>query len=391
MIAPTVRALSPDDPEVEALLGQVAREPAESVFLSAWWLRACLETWPVGAGHRVLAIGRDPAGPAGAGDALALLGSRALRRHGWLRCRALGLNEALDDDLDEPTVELNGLHGALDAEFEPLFDRLLGWLDGRGDWDELRVPGVLAARGDLLRTLAARHGLRTRVAKRAQTWWVDLAAVRARHGGDYLAALSSNTRQQLRRSRRAIESALGPLAIEQAADVECALRWLDELAQLHRTRWAVPGSRSGFDIPSFRDFHRRLIGRAFAEGGVQLLRISAGDEAIAYLYNLVLDGHVYFLMSGIDLARFERFKPGMLAHQLAIERNLAEGARIYDFLGGSQRYKASLGTHSDEQVWLVLWRPRLGLLLEDALRRLKQRVDGRNARRNSPGPVSPDA
>lgn len=384
-----ITLLDPADPRIAPLCARLDGCPAESFFLTRWWLEACLATWPAQAGHRVLVVGGAASPPDGveaarpggdatglAGDgppALALLGSRTQRRHGWLSVRRLGLNEALDDDLDEPTMELNGFYGGNRQDFAHRFDALLGWLGAHRDWDELRVPGVLSARAAEVEALAQRHGLRVRAEKRAQTWWVDLERLRARGPGDWLDALSANTRQQLRRARRGIEKAHGPLGVAQAGSVGEALRWLDELADLHRARWAVPGTRSGFDIPSFRAFHRGLVTQAFGSGGVQMLRIAAGDEPLGWLYNLVLDGHVHFLMSGIDYARFERFKPGMLAHQAAIGHNLDAGARIYDFLAGSQRYKASFATDGDTQHWLVLWRPRPGLVLEDCLRRARQR------------------
>ncbi len=384
-----ITLLPPDDPRVAPLCERLGEQPAESFFLTRWWLEACLATWPVQTGHCVLALGSaatplDGAAAAQPGadaprpvdsdpGALALLGSRTQRRHGWLRVRQVGLNVALDDDLDEPTMELNGFYGATPQDFSARFDALLGWLGKRRDWDELRVPGVISARAAEVEGLAQRHGLRVRTEKQAQTWWLDLDRLRARGSGDWLDTLSANTRQQLRRARRAIEKAHGPLSVRQAGSVDEALEWMDALADLHRARWAVPGTRSGFDIPSFRAFQRDLVRRAFPVGGVQMLRIAAGDEPLAWLYNLVLDGHVHFLMSGIDYARFERFRPGMLAHQMAIEHNLAAGARIYDFLGGSQRYKASFATDGDTQHWLVLWRPRPGLLLEDLLRRARQR------------------
>ena len=369
-----VSLLSPQDPLIPGLLAALERRPAESFFLSHWWIAACAATWPSTAGHGFLAIERegDSDGEAGSeGKAVALLGARNAWRHGWLRVRMLGLNQSLDEDLDEPTMELNGFYGIPGPEFPRVFESLLGWLDQRRDWDEFLVPGVFGERARQVRTAAIEHGLRVRLAKRGESWWVDLDEIRAKHAGDYLASLSANTRQQLRRSRRAIEKECGVLSIEQAGSVGQALAWLEELAALHRTRWAVPGTRSGFDIPTFRAFHQSLVANAFAAGGIQLLRISAGESTIALIYNLVLDGHVYFIMSGIDLERFHKFQPGLLAHQLAIEHNLAAGNRIYDFLAGTARYKANLGTHRSTQEWLVLWRPRPGLLLEDRLRKIK--------------------
>ncbi len=367
-----VSLLSPQDPRIPGLLAALERRPAESFFLSHWWISACAETWPSTAGHGLLVLDCHGDGQAGnERQAIALLGARNIWRHGWLRVRILGLNQSLDEDLDEPTMELNGLYGVLGPEFPGLFESLLEWLGKRHDWDEFMVPGVFGERAQQIRTSALKHGLRLRVAKQSESWWVDLEEISSKHGGDYLAALSANTRQQLRRSRRAIEKEYGALSIEQAGSAEEALTWIDELAALHRTRWAVPGARSGFDIPTFRAFHRTLITNAFAAGGIQMLRISAGESTIAWIYNLVLNGHVHFIMSGIDLERFHKFQPGLLAHQLAIEHNLAAGARIYDFLAGTARYKANLGTHRSTQEWLVLWRPRPGLLLEDRLRKIK--------------------
>lgn len=351
-----------------------SRRPATSFFLTHWWLDACAKIWPASAGHRLLSIrgstlSSEP-------SAYALLGCRTVKRHGWLTVRSLALNEAIDEELDEPTVELNGLFGAADEEFPALFDTLLGWLDKKADWDELQVAGLPTDRAETVRRLAEHHGLRTRVLKHAPSYWADLQQIREQSAGVYLDALSSNTRQQLRRARRALEKEQGQLAIEAASSLDEALHWLDELGRFHQARWTAKGERSGFGIPTFVEFHRELIRQAFPSGHIQLLRCTAGSQAIAYLYNFQLDGRIYFNMSGIDYS-YERFKPGMLAHQLAIEYNLRQGARLYDFLGGASRYKESLSTHGDAQQWLVLWRPRVKLLVEDALRRFRNRVKTR--------------
>lgn len=68
--------------------------------------------------------------------------------------------------------------------------------------------------------------------------------------------------------------------------------------------------------------------------------------------------------------------PGSRVSRCCIElggarRLRAASSRIYDFLAGTARYKANLGTHRSTQEWLVLWRPRPGLLLEDCLRKVK--------------------
>ena len=135
---------------------------------------------------------------------------------------------------------------------------------------------------------------------------------------------------------------------------------------------------SGFDNPSFVEFHRRLIELAFPTGGIQYLRLTAGETVLAYLYNFVSDGHVQFYLSGIDYGIDPSTKPGMLAHWLAIEHNLAAGRRIYDFLAGDARYKRSLSTGGDRTLWLVLQRPRWRLQLESFGRRVKRAALGQS-------------
>ena len=56
---------------------------------------------------------------------------------------------------------------------------------------------------------------------------------------------------------------------------------------------------------------------------MQYLRLSAGDRVLAYLYCFVSDGHVHFYLSGIDYSTGRQFRPGMLAHWLAIGFPLA--------------------------------------------------------------------
>jgi CelD/BcsL family acetyltransferase involved in cellulose biosynthesis len=91
------------------------------------------------------------------------------------------------------------------------------------------------------------------------------------------------------------------------------------------------------------EFHRALVSRAWPEGGVELLRIRAGEKPIGYLYNFLWRGWVGYYTSGFVYTDDNRLKPGLVAHWLAIERHLAAGARIYDFMAGESRYKASLG------------------------------------------------
>ena len=178
-------------------------------------------------------------------------------------------------------------------------------------------------------------------------------------GTDYLAGLSANTRQQLRRSARAY----GDLALDRAGTEQQALMYLDGLIDLHQTSWRDRGKPGAFAAPEVRRFHGAMMGRGVASGMVDLLRIRTGADVVGYLYNLRAAGWVCAYQSGFDYAAAPRHgKPGLTCHHLAIEAARADGAACYDFLGGMDRYKESLANARQTLHWLRIgppWHPRV--------------------------------
>lgn len=64
----------------------------------------------------------------------------------------------------------------------------------------------------------------------------------------------------------------------------------------------------------------------------------------------------------------------MVSHVLAVQHNLKIGADIYDFLGGTCRYKTSLSTDTEKMRWFVWQRPRLKFQVENLLRQARRKV-----------------
>jgi CelD/BcsL family acetyltransferase involved in cellulose biosynthesis len=187
--------------------------------------------------------------------------------------------------------------------------------------------------------------------------FVDLDAVR-RSGRDFPSGLSANARYQIRRSERCYR-ACGPLAACRARSLAEAKDFFCALIRLHQAYWTGRGRPGAFANPAVLRFHRALIERAFASGGIELIRVSAGPRALGYLYNFRHRDRVYAYQSGFDYALpHPHCKPGLTCHHLAIERHLAEGAAVYDFLGGAHRYKASLANAETRLYWIAL-HPRL--------------------------------
>ena len=343
----------------------------DSLFMSEAWMNACIDNWSGQAKFRTLKF------PSKDGHvATALLGERVELRHVVMPVRVLALNQSTSPELDEPWVERNGFFGCSAPQFESHLVQMLDILSTDKTWDELRLSGLTSSNAREALSQAKRFGLNARLHSEQPSFHIDLQEIREQLNGDYLKALSPNTRQQLRRSHRIAESTLGPLSLEAAGSMEQALNWFNETGPLHRARWGSTVGESvsgGFDNPAFVRFHESLIRHAFPTGGIQYLRLQAGSTVLAYLYNFVSGLNVHFYLSGINYQHEDSLRPGMLAHWQAIESNLMAGKQVYDFLAGEARYKRSLSTFEDRALWLVLQRPRLTLRLEAWARHAKRR------------------
>lgn len=181
--------------------------------------------------------------------------------------------------------------------------------------------------------------------------FIDFDALR-RTNRAYISVPSRNTRYQIRRSERAY-AAIGPLSITRARTEQEAQELLTALAQFHQAYWISRGQPGAFANPQFANFHRALIARTFSAGEADLLRVTAGGTVIGYLYNFVFKGRVFSYQSGFNYQLSSTHqKPGLTCHHLAIEMYFSEGAHVYDFLAGLDRYKLSLATNITTLNWL---------------------------------------
>jgi hypothetical protein len=346
--------VDPYAPQAELLWRALEREARPAYFLTWGWVENWLAMLPHNEAPK-LAVIREGGVPTGA----FFVGRRLIRRHHVLPSRAAYLNATGVPNRDKLLIEHNGILGrgcSLATLIELMPD----------DWDELFLPGV--ERGTF-RELEIPDEYRLRVTNAVPSPFVDLAQVRAKKG-DYLSLLSSNTRSQIRRAGRRV----GECKLEIAASVEDALAIYDELVALHSASWRERGEPGAFADPWFDRFHRRLIQQRFAHGEIQLARLRNGGATLGCLYNLIANGRVLFYQSGLAAIEDPVVKPGLLCHAAAIEHCAAAGHNVYDLLGGSGRYKASLATGSTELVWICVQRARLRFAIEDRVRAWKQAV-----------------
>lgn len=303
---------------------------------------------------------------------LALLARSRERRHGLITSNRLRLHATGRSDSDGLYIECNGFlidRQCIESTTHGMLQHLLQ-ADQR--WDEVVLDGLW----QLPTWPAASSAPIKKIVWSKVNHYVDLAAVRDRQG-DYLGLLGSKTRSHIRRSRKEYQK-LGTIRVTAAQDPASALTYLDGLKILHQRYWVGRGQPGAFANPFFEQFHRRLVQEAFKRGEVQLLAIDIDGRKIGYIYNFVYRGRVYNYQTGFDYTLCERQnRPGLVSHACAIEFNAEHGHSIYDFLAGDVEYKQALGTHCSAMSWVVLQRRRIRFAIEDAVRGLRNRLQGR--------------
>ena len=314
---------------LEAAWRELEARSELTVFLSWAWIGTWLKLLPPTVEPRLVRATAD-----GRDVGLAVVCDHRVTRR-LVRARGCFMNCTGDPDLDEITIEFNGF--LAERGFEVAVARQgIEQIATQGGWDEIDVSACL---GTNPLNLYVPEGLRRETRRQRAAHHVDLEVLRAA-GGDFVDGLERGMRQKLKRSIRDFES-VGPLRLEAAASLEEALAFLEDLKVLHVKAWLSRGKTGSFANLFLNRFHDALIRSHFDQGLVQMLRLSAGDRRVGFLYNLVHRGVVYQYQSGFDLdaSRGSGWRPGLVSHVRAIELNRDAGLARYDFLAGDQRYK----------------------------------------------------
>jgi CelD/BcsL family acetyltransferase involved in cellulose biosynthesis len=205
----------------------------------------------------------------------------------------------------------------------------------------------------------------------------------------YLARLSPNSRQQVRRLLREGERAGVRLELIGIAQTASAI---DDLVRLHQARWTAAGKPGVFAAPRFLHFHRELIGQQLPLDRVALARFWLGDEPFAVIYGFISGDKFEFYQSGIRHDVGDALQsPGNLAHLLLMRTLAGRGITAYDFLRGSASYKQRLATRAVDLMGAQVWRPTLRAAAYRSLRFAGRvvRRGWRLMRRSTPTPVAP--
>ena len=153
----------------------------------------------------------------------------------------------------------------------------------------------------------------------------------------YLGRLGREHRYAVRRAGRAL-SARFDVAWE-AVDSEDRRRpAMEVLARLHERRWHGAAGATAFRTPALRAFHDEASRRFLERGALRLFLLRVDGRPVAALYGFVHGGTFHFYQSGFD-PEYASWSVGLAAMARSIHAAIQEGARMYDFLHGAERYK----------------------------------------------------
>ncbi|MDX2505277.1 MAG: GNAT family N-acetyltransferase [Gammaproteobacteria bacterium] len=293
---------------------------------------------------------------------IGLFVSRDIKRRVFFRARAMYLNEYPFDGRNM-VIEYNGLLTDREHEEASYIETVNHLLSEYKSYDEYVFGAIDEDSSPFNSEPSLVEHVNYILYEESASWSVDLMGFEP--GIDsYLACLSRNRRGQIRRSIRLYEKN-GELQIDEAENVRQAMFYFEQLKKLHSDYWQSKGKGGSFANPLWERFHLALIKERFDADEIQLLKVSSQIGEIGYIYNVVLDKHVYVIQTGFNRSLDKRLMPGYVAHALAIVYNRSKGMLIYDLMHGESLYKHILCNRSRKLRWIVIQRKRLKFSIEN--------------------------
>ena len=179
---------------------------------------------------------------------------------------------------------------------------------------------------------------------------------------DYVHDLGAHRRKSLRRKVRKFEGDGGEVIWHRGTQAVDA--GFDDLAMLHKMRWAGRSAEYAFSSDQYLSFHRALMHRLDELGALRLMQLRVQGRAIAMRYGYRLGDTFYDLQSGFD-PEFADYSPGELCISYCIEHAIGEGCSRFDMLRGDYEHKRAFLKAERTSTDLTLYR---GFALSSAVR-----------------------
>ncbi len=189
-----------------------------------------------------------------------------------------------------------------------------------------------------------------------------------------LAGLQRSVRSEIRRRRRRLEEAAA-ISFAEAQTLEDVSAALVAFFRLNGEVKLARGQEGAFNDHRLVAMQREVATRLFTAGALRLYSLTADGQVIASAYCYRDGDRVLFYNTGYS-RDWSAYAPGTLILAHAIERSIAEGAKVYDMLRGAQGYKLEWTKAIAQDVYLrlpVSSRGRAVTMLLERARMLRER------------------
>jgi CelD/BcsL family acetyltransferase involved in cellulose biosynthesis len=201
-------------------------------------------------------------------------------------------------------------------------------------------PGAIEAEtGGRMRRVAARSDVLPSIGLEGLDW------------EGFLGGRSRNFRSQIRSKERRLsrDHELVSRRTERLGDLD---RDMDAFFALHDARWTDRGG-SSIGTERARRFHREFAASLLELGWLRLWFLELDGEAVAAWYGWNVGGRYAYYLAGLEPRR-QQLSVGFVLLAHTVREAIAEGAREYDLLRGSEAYKDRFATEHQEVETIVL-------------------------------------
>ncbi|MCB0875097.1 MAG: GNAT family N-acetyltransferase [Solirubrobacterales bacterium] len=167
----------------------------------------------------------------------------------------------------------------------------------------------------------------------------------------FLRGRSRNFRSQIRSKERRLarDHELDYRRTTRPEDLD---RDMDAFFRLHDARWTDRGG-SSIATERARRFHREFAAALLELGWLRLWFLELDGEAVAVWYGWNVGGRYAYYLAGLD-PDWHQLSVGFVLLAHTVREAIAEGARDYDLLRGSESYKDRFASDRREVETIVL-------------------------------------
>jgi CelD/BcsL family acetyltransferase involved in cellulose biosynthesis len=297
----------------------VARTTSPSPFMNWAWYRAWADTAPAAEVQESEVLGLR--GADGSFQALLPIRLCRVRFHRvWVRALTWAIGDiGCPDELDVP--------GAPDADWSTLVAAMdsLPW--------QVMIFSNLVEGAPIATRLCAAFADRGHAVRHSPLWKCPMLELPDSWDA-YLATLSANRRQILRRKERGLyrDHTVRLVDYDDRPDEG----W-NHLLRLHEQRWDGAGG-GAFRDPRTERLQRQFAGQMAMRKQLWLTTLELDGQPAAAWYGFTSGDTVYFYQGGRD-PRWERKSVGLVLMAMMIRRAIQRGYRVFNFLRGDDRYK----------------------------------------------------